>query len=51
MPELDPNSLEIIETLRNMGMDGINGLNELNNNSDLNGIAQLTESLGGIENL
>ena len=32
-------------------MDGINGLSDLNNNPDLNGIAQLTESLGGIENL
>jgi hypothetical protein len=34
-----------------MGMDGINGLAEMNNNPDLNGIEQLTESLGGIENL
>ena len=49
--DLDPQSLEIIETLRNMGMDGINGLTDLNNNPDLSGIEQLTESLGGIENL
>jgi len=36
--DLDPQSLEIIETLRNMGMDGINGLTDLNNNPDLSGI-------------
>jgi hypothetical protein len=34
-----------------MGIDGIQGLAEMENNQDLNNLAQLTESLGGVEYL
>ena len=41
--------------MKNLGVDGINTLTEmgidLNNIQDLKGIAQLTESIGGVENL
>ena len=46
---------EIFNSLKNLGVEGINALQEmgidLNNLQDLKGIAQLTESIGGVENL
>lgn len=34
-----------------MGIEGLNGLAEKSNNQELSNLAQLTTSLGGVENL
>ena len=52
---IQPTAPFLFNSLKNLGVEGINALQEmgidLNNLQDLKGIAQLTESIGGVENL